>query len=419
MKNIPNRVFLCADIGTSALKAAFINRGGAADSPAGKLAAFRREAYHDTGMPAKSAGVWEDAFYRAVKNLYLQTPDARVEAVCVSGNGPSVVPISAEGELPVLHWFSPRIAAPQEAGNRKHNSFFLPSIAYFHQNSPELYKKTKLFLSCQEWLSTKLGAEPVSVLPSLLYRPYYYDEEQCAAFSIDWRKFPPFAPLGSIIGRVSTGAARKSGLTAGAPIVAGGADFIMALLGSGTISPGLVCDRAGSSEGINVCVKTPPPPSTAAAQSLRVLPHAIEGLWNVSVVLPESGSLFDRYRIENHQQNLSYEETLQSMVGTAENGALILHPVLRKILDGVLRALEKLRAAGYDTKEMRHSGGQAKSLLWNQIKARACGCRLLIPEITDTELAGNAAAIMLALDESSDIAAACEEIVEIKEVIGA
>jgi xylulokinase len=170
----------------------------------------------------------------------------------------------------------------------------------------------------------------------------------------------------------------------------------MALLGSGATKPGLVCDRAGSSEGINVCASEPPSEAVSAAYSLRVLPHAVEGLWNISIVLPESGSLIDRYRLENGEQNIPYEETLKGMISWADE-RLTLHPILRKITDQVRGALETLCKAGYPVYEMRHSGGQAKSLLWNKLKAEICGCKLLVPEIPDTELAGDAAAAMLAL----------------------
>ncbi|MDR2795467.1 MAG: sugar kinase [Spirochaetaceae bacterium] len=399
---------LCADIGTTSLKAALIDISAAGGK---RLLAFARETYSASGGAAENAELWEAAFYRAVKILRALSPAAGVEAVCLSGNGPTLVPLEGNAlsgrALPPLHWFSPGLAAP----DGRVDSFFLPHAAYFRQNEPENYAKTSLFLSCQEWLSARLGAEPVTVLPTPYYRPYYYDEDQFAVFSLDGHKFPPFAPLGAPIGHVSSEAAHRSGLTAGLPIVSGGPDFIMALLGSGAVEPGLVCDRAGSSEGINVCAKEPPPAGVAAAHSVRVLPHAVEGLWNVSVVLPESGSIFDRYRLETGQQDIPYEETLKNMVRAAAGEGAPLHPVLRRIADGVLRALETLSKAGYPAREMRHSGGQAKSPLWNRLKADVCGCTLLVPEVVDTELAGNAAAAMFALGYSPSVATACKRIV--------
>jgi sugar (pentulose or hexulose) kinase len=329
-----------------------------------------------------------------------------VDAVCLSGNGPTLVPVEglADGggeALPPLHWFSPlrggRVADGGAGGGRGpgEKSLFLPYAARFRDASPDLYSKTALFLPCSDWLSARLGAEPVSALPTALYQPYYYDDAQCADRGLDRRKFPPFALLGTRIGKVSAEAARRSGcLATGVPIAAGGPDFITAIFGSGAVSPGLVCDRAGSSEGINVCATEPPSPELASANGLRVLPHAVEGLWNVSAMLPQSGSLIDRYRDEAGQRDIPYEETLRLLGAGGGRG---LHPVLRQVADGVAGALARLEAAGYPAPELRHSGGQAKSPLWNRLKARACARVLLIPRIRDTELAGCAASALAAL----------------------
>ena len=409
-KTLKKNAILCAAIGTTSLKAALIDICAAGGK---RLLGFSRETYQANGGAAGSPELWEAAFYRAVKVLAGLESEARINAVCISGNGPTLVPIEGDAltgrALPPLHWFSPRLAAPDGGGCAA--SFFLPLAAWFRRNEPENYAKTDIFLSCQEWLSARLGAAPITVLPTQCYRPYYYDDDQFAAFALDGRKFPPFALLGSLTGHVSSEAARLCGLEAGLPIVGGGPDFIMALLGSGAVDPGLVCDRAGSSEGINVCAKAPPPAGVAATHSLRVLPHAIEGLWNVSVVLPDSGSIFDRYRLESGQQDVPYEKMLKSMAGDGRP----LHPVLQRIADGTKRALETLRLAGYPVSQMRHSGGQAKSPLWNRLKAEICGCRLLVPEIVDTELAGNTAAAMFALGKAPSVADACRKIVVINE----
>jgi xylulokinase len=323
------------------------------------------------------------------------------------------VPVSKDGEsLPPLYWFSPR----QAAGND--HSFFLPYAAFFRENKPELFKKTKMFLSSQEWLSWRLGSDPVTVLPNSSYQPYYWDDRQLASYGFSPPQCPPFAALGSITGRLGDCAARRASMTAGLPIVSGGPDFIMALLGSGAIREGLVCDRAGSSEGINVCVGEKPSITAASGEKLplRVLPHAVEGLWNVGAVLSESGIIFDRYRMENGLEDESYDKTLMDLLGGKEfDAAAPLHPVLQSISEGLKSALGALSQAGFPVSEMRHAGGQAKSRLWNGIKAKLTGRDILVPAIADAELAGDAAAAMLALGGVSTISEACEKIVAIKE----
>jgi sugar (pentulose or hexulose) kinase len=398
------RFILSVDIGTSSLKAAFID--SAADAAVPRLAAFVREPYHvlpshggaERARPPKlPCAEWEDALRRAAAALIAAQPDARVEAVTVSGNGPTLIPVQEDGSaLLPLHWFGNTARMPPT------RSLFLPHVLWFKEHSPQLYAKTALFFSCQEWLAYRLGARPVTALASPDYEPFYWSAEECGAFGIDATRFPPFTALASVIGHLSAAAAAALGLSPGIPIVSGGPDFIMALLGSGAVSPGIVCDRAGSSEGINVCITREEKDALqekvrkgSAPPPIRLLPHAIEGLWNASVVLPESGSIFERWREENGRKTDSYDALLNELIAYPERGEA--HPVLLKIASQVKTACDTLEAFGLPVREMRISGGQAKNDLWNTLKAYICGRALLAPEILDAELAGNAAAAMSAL----------------------
>ena len=386
-------IVLCADIGTSALKAAFIDISECcAERP--RLAAFIREEYTYTdGVPQKFPSVqWEDAFRRALAALYRQQPDVKCEAICISGNGPTLVPMTKDGSfLPPLHWF----------GHTRHkkpvSSFFLPHVLAFKEHYREYYENTSVLFSCQEWLSYRLGAEPVTVLPTSEYTPFYWDDAQCAELEIDIKLFPRFAYLGEIIGVVSTSAAKNFKLCAGTPIIAGGPDFIMALHGSGAVLPGLVCDRAGSSEGINICLEHKPALNDSR---FRILPHAVAGYWNISVVLPESGILFERWRTENGYSTIEYDKLFEQIINNACTEA---PPVLYTIAAQVKDAIDTLGAAGFPVSEMRLSGGQAKNPRWNALKAKLTGCTLLALEIPDAELSGDAAAAMTALGRAATI----------------
>jgi xylulokinase len=412
------KIVLSADIGTSSLKAGFIDIG-AASTGRPRLLAFIREPYPAEISPELVEGrhlklpcaEWENAFRRAIVALFKKLPRAHIEAICISGNGPTLVPVQKNGTAALpLYWFG---KTETQEGMK---SFFLPHVLWFMRKYPEQYEQTATFYSCQEWLAFRLGAEPLTVLPTPVYKPYYWDAAQCAAAGIDINKFPPFTALASSIGRVSREAERLFGLKPGIPIVAGGPDFIMALLGTATVSPGMVCDRAGSSEGINVCLASSGGGEVAGKKpQLRLLPHPIDGLWNVSVVLPESGSIFERWRDDNGFTNKNYDELLSELIPNGGNHHLKVHPVLLQIAGQVKEAVETLRGSGFPIEEMRLSGGQAKSPRWNKLKAEISRTTLYAPEILDGELAGNAAAAMLALGEAANLTAACDNLVVIKE----
>lgn len=467
-------VHLCADIGTSSLKAALVDGDGS-------LLAFAREAYpgEDVASHSVGAGHWEGAFGRACAGLVRSAREdgVSIASVCISGNGPTLVPVGPDGAaLDLLAWYDGRtvpgpesdVAAgdvpgtgqpdagagqgPADLGRSTRpprlDSFFLSRIAWLRAERPDLFERTKLFLSSQEYLSWKLGADPVTVLPSEGYRPYYWDAAQLGAWRLDGSLLPPFVGLGERLGTVSADAAARFGVPAGTPIVSGGPDFLMALAGTGTLSPGAVCDRAGTSEGVNVCSERP-----SSAQELRTLPQLREGLWNVAVMLPTTGRLFEWFRVITGQTDRDYRCMLEEIASAAPrpftgakgHGGGFFFPDLRSVgaLDAasafistagltsraelgravveaigfmVRGAVETLEARGYRVEGMRLSGGQAKNELWNRLKADITGRYLAVPEIADGELAGDACASLICLGEADGFEEAASRIVRIDRV---
>jgi xylulokinase len=72
--------------------------------------------------------------------------------------------------------------------------------------------------------------------------------------------------------------------------------------------------------------------------------------------------------------------------------------VLCAIGFSVRSALGTLADLGLPVNMMRVSGGQSKNERWNQLKADIIGVSLMVPEISDGELAGNAVLAALALN---------------------
>ncbi|MFA6504480.1 MAG: FGGY-family carbohydrate kinase [Treponemataceae bacterium] len=455
-----DRVILCADIGTSSLKAAFVDYEG-------KLRGFVRETYPAERVVAgkTTSTDWENAFKRAISVLLSATSDNRIEigAICVSGNGPTLVPVDVDGQaLAPLHWHDGRIVKPADPGLR---SFFLPRAAWLRDHEGAAYERTRLFLSCQEWLSARLGAEAVGVLSSSAYRPYFWDDAQIRAFGLEPEKFPPLVLMGERIGAVSKTAEATFGIPSGTPIVAAGTDYFMALVGVGVIENGMVCDRAGTSEGINVCADKP-----AKGTELLTLPQLRPQLWHVSASLPTTGRLFEWFRTITGQTGRNYQEMLeeieaassrtfarpvygatepQSCLDTANDrkpacggfffpdvraagnlsassafistaGLTTRAELGRAVVEAigymVRGAIDKLEKHGYRVESMRLSGGQAKNAAWNRLKADITGRYLAIPEIEDGELTGNLCASLYALGESRSVEDAVSRTVRIARV---
>ncbi|MDR0448758.1 MAG: sugar kinase [Treponema sp.] len=378
------RLFFCADLGTSSLKAALIDNSG-------YLHGFVRIPFGNR----ESTSIWLDAFYKAAEQLsfVLEKESGSyypLSAIIISGSGPSLVPVIGNGpetaeSLRPLYWYDP--AVPIEGG---FSSVFLPKVKNFcTAKECKITNRITYFISPQEWLSWKLGADPVTVLPHDGYVPYYWDDDQCSRLGIkkDW--FPPFVTMGTVIGELKDRTLTKDDPAAklfftGIPIMAGASDFIMSLIGTGTLEPGKACDRTGSSEGINLCV---PPGHKSSAEGLRFLPHAISGLWNLGAVIPKSGILFDEYRSASGQEEKPYRKLIREIFADPSHPGKI---VLETIGRAFVQALEDVEGSGHIINELTLSGGQCTDPLWNQYKADISGRVLLIPEIVHAELAGNA-----------------------------
>ncbi len=461
---------LCADIGTSSLKAALVGYDGEAF-------AYVREPYPADRVLNGSvlASDWANAFQKAAITLAERAKHSglRLSALCLSGNGPTLIPVFSDGsDGEPLHWHDGGIEPPKKAAKGKTPSLFLPKAAWYKRNQKSAYDRIRFFLSSHEWLAYRLGAAPRAILPNQDYAPYYWDKNQLAAFDIDEALFPPFAITGEIIGELSAEAARSAGLPPKLPIIAGGPDFAMALIGTATLREGAVCDRAGTSEGINVCARSP-----SRSTKLRSLPHPSPGFWNIAALLPITGRLFEWYRTITGQAERDYDAIMDEIAlskidypstqafsgedevkidadvagvkrqakkacpaatgyffpdfnaigGLGASGAFLAtagftsraefgRATVEAIGFMVRAAVEELERHGYRVEGMRLSGGQAKNTAWNHLKADITGRCLLVPRIADGELSGNAAAALLSLGEADSLEEAADRVVHIETV---
>ena len=423
-------MILAVDLGTGSLKAGLITHDG-------RLKARTRVSYpnppglgHDEFNPLE----WELAFLEALKHL----PAASVSCVALSGNGPTLVPCDAQGTplAPAHLWLHSR-SRPLEGCP----SYYLPKADLLRHSNPDVWERTRLLLSCPEWLQFRLTGRPLMTVPHEGFRPYVWDASQIRAYGLDAKLFPGIVVMGEPAGTVTESSPAAAYVPAGTPVAAVGSDFMAALLGSGAYTPGTVCDRAGSSEGINYCSNSP-----SAHPELRDLPHVVDGLWNSAAILSSTGTVFEWYRRLTGQEQRSYSDMLADVEavppgaqaplffpgprggslwefgngsfhklapchGRAEMG----RAVMEAIGFAVRRGIEFLEDTGRPVESMRVTGGQARGAVWNQMKADITGKTLLIPEVEDAELIGGAACALTALGRAETPLLAADSLVRIKQ----
>lgn len=376
---------LAVDIGTSSLKAALIDaRGTVVRSSRCRFPKSRR-------VPSD----WVNAFYEAVADL---SPGAGLAAVAISGNGPTLVGVPHKGEAHTLLLWNDPIPADGTAASGAHPvsgsnhpaapraspSIFIPRIRAFRRLFPDEFQEARWLVSGPEYLILVLTGEAVTILPERRYAGAYWTDEALTAADIDPGILPPFAASGAVVGACSIRGMHDI------PVIAGGPDFFVALAGTGAIEPGVACDRAGTSEGLNLCTSEP-----VSHPAIRTLPSLLGEYWNASYLLPETGARFNAWRRESGQLRLSYPEIMAGILSSplVTPPGQRPHPgreIVEEIGFSVRRGMEIIREATGFAGEYRLTGGQARNDIWNQMKADITGTTLALTATADGELMGDA-----------------------------
>ena len=421
-----SRTLLCVDIGTSSMKAGLLDASG-------HQLAFARAPFvtGSAELADWSANRWREAFALVCAEL---RPRA-LDAIVISGHGPSVTAVDASGDplAPTSLWLDPR-----ETRKPGIDSYFLPRMRWLLESYPEITDSgLAWFLGCPEWLSYHLTGEAWSFTPNESFLPYIYDAESASAYDIPTEFLPPFLYPGHLAGVVREEIAEGLGLSAGTPVFAGGPDYLMSIVGTDAMEPGRICDRAGTSEGINYCS-----PQSVSDPGLRSLPHIRDGHFSVAAILASTGRLFEWYRGISGQAGIDYETMIERTdnrrrwdrrpwffpslqdgpisefsagmfvgLGADDSAADMGRAVLNSIGFAVKEALDRFADHGLLVEELRICGGQAKNNAWSRMKADICGVPLLVPEVADAELVGNCCAGLVGLGEARTLEEAAERAV--------
>ncbi|MCM1320478.1 MAG: FGGY-family carbohydrate kinase [Bacteroides sp.] len=358
-----NPIVLCIDIGTSFLKAALI-RGN------GNVLAFSKTRINT----ALGLSMWYEALKESCGNLFCEPAD--IAAVSISGNGPTLITNSA------VHFWNEPLSVSYEG-----KSLFLPRLLQIKQHAAAEWDASRYIFSGQDFLIFQLTNTAATVLPEKRYVPYYWTEADCALYGIPKDKLPPFADAGEIIGYATKTAAADLHLPEHKkiPVFSAGPDFAAALIGTDTLHPGASYDRAGTSEGINLCTSLP-----IHEDGIRTLPSLCGNCFNASVIIPDTGLSFQRYKQHSKYADVSDSECVHALLAHPERDDI---RILYRIAFKIKQAVEALQTAAekYGTPKittLRAAGGQAKNREWLQMKCDILNIPIEIPECIDAELLG-------------------------------
>ena len=360
-----NSLVLAIDIGTTSLKAAFV-------SASGEVFSFKRIEYWVADATREFASQTSQrgdncsqdrnraaSWVAALRGLFPSQFAGRCVAVSVSGNGPTIV--AADGTT--LMW-SQDCSQAQDAGEENCSQAQEGAAS---DNAAQIDCKPKTAAACGQSLFSKIDIPDAQ---KKIYAPRLAAFKEL--FPAVWEQSPRLYSSSAWLCDWIQKNAAALGLDAGVPVYDAGPDFIAALVGTATLFPGRLCDRAGSSEGLNLCS-----PKFFESPGLRTMPSPAKGFWNVSCLIPDPGSSQEE-KVQNFQKAFNALKAAAAANGVPFGGRVVV------------------------------TGGQARDKDLLKAKERVSGATITTTQISDAELLGDAATAFFRLGIYSSLEeAAC------------
>ncbi|MDY0287250.1 MAG: FGGY-family carbohydrate kinase [Sphaerochaeta sp.] len=416
-------MILTIDLGTTTLKAALFSEEGVPSAV--RHAPIGRSSEEHELDPI----LWSRALKALCDGLGSLSS---VKAVVISGNGPTLVPVlgEPEGKDGLLQartalartWLDRRPVQESSEissalGSFVDSGFFLPKALYLYRNERQTYERSLWLLSSHEYLDYLLTGVAKAVIHSDDSQKWYWSDDLVTSLGLDKEKFPPLCNPGDLIGPITPLASKTLGIPRGIPLFAGAPDFFVSILGTGTVEVGQVCNRAGTSEGINLCTHKP-----LGDPRLMTYRHPIAPLYNVSGIISTTGKAIEWAKNLVGLTDASFADLYAEMARAEPgSGGVVFLPylsgerapiwdpdaralfsglslatgkgeLLRSVAEGTCFAMRDvitvMEELGATVGQLRITGGPSESPFLNQLKADITGREVLVPAMQDAELMG-------------------------------
>jgi xylulokinase len=409
------------DLGTGGTKAGLFDTEG-------NLLRLARQGYRapsdgEPGAAEQAPQAWLEAVCATSRQVVAGISPGDLAAVCVVGQGPTLVMVDEAGQplCDAILWSDSRPAALQQdlsarLGAPASPFAYTPQAMWLKQAHGRAYTRARWFLTAWDFVAFHLSGRAVSSCLAS-FEPFPAPER--AASGIPEGLFPPTVAAGQVIAPLTHESARRTGLPAGLPVVAGTHDGLATLVGAGVVEMGRAADVDGTSGGLALCWNQPIDRlGVSSAAWLR------PGQYIVGGAMAALGRALDWWREVVAGPGTDYdtliEEGLNAPPGAdgliflpylagerspiwdpqarglffgltqAHTRAHLTRAVLESVPFALRHLLERLIACGARVDEMRVCGGQARSMGWNQIKADVLGVPVVVPRVTEATVLGAA-----------------------------
>ncbi len=426
------------DIGTSACKAAvFDPDGNVKASGTGDYPVF----YPHPGWAEQNPEDWYRGVCMALKKIW-DSGAVRPEEIAgigIDGQGWSAIALDREGKClantpiwmdtraqEICDRLNSRIGEERIfnlAGNPLQPSYTTPKVLWYREMLPEVFEKTEKILHANGYIGYRLtGSITEDICDAYGWhcfnmRTGKWDTGMAREMGIPVKFLPEILNCDQVIGRVTSWAAKETGLPEGIPVVAGGLDAACGTLGAGVIHQGETQEQGGQAGGMSICLQ-----DYKADPRLILSFHVVPGTWLLQGGTTGGGGVMRWFEKEfAGEERLSQDKTGKSSLVQLNELAEKVNPgcdglvflpymngerspiwnpyakgvfygldfsktkghMVRACMEGVAFALKHnldvAEAAGAKADVLRSMGGSANSLLWTQIKSDVTGKPIEVP----------------------------------------
>ncbi|MBO9608491.1 MAG: gluconate kinase [Paenibacillaceae bacterium] len=389
------------------------------------------------------------------------------QVLCVSFSSAmhSLIAVDADGEplTPCITWADNRSAAYADLVNRERNgrAIYMATGTPIHPMSPLLklmwmkeydpatFLAAYKFIGIKEFVFAKLFGEYAidyslaSCTGLFNLQALDWDANALALAGIDAERLSRPVPTTHRMAGLRPDLAAAMGLAADTPFVLGASDGVLASLGSGAFEPGVFAVSIGTSGAVRGVVDKP-----LTDPQGRLFCYALtDKFWVIGGAINNGGIMFRWVRDQlatleaDEARRLGvdpYDHLAQIAAGVdAGSNGLIFMPLLagerapywnanargvffglslvhekrhmiRAVLEGVVYRIHSVAAAlaelSGSAREIRASGGFARSVLWRQMMADVTGTPVTVPDAIESSGLGAAQIGLLAMGEIADFA---------------
>ena len=453
--------YLGIDVGTSGTKALIMNARGRV------LATATGSHTVSSPKPAWSEQNPRQWWAATVQAVRAAIADAKIDGAQIAGIGLSgqmhgLVCLDDSGKplRPAIIWNDQRTAEQADeierkaggkaalvrlVGNVAMTSFTLTKLLWVRRYEPKVYEKISRILLPKDYIRLRLTGEyagDVSDMSGTLMldqRKRDWSAKMLKLFAIDRKILPPVYESHEVTGLLTRASANRLGLASGTPVVAGAGDQPAGAVGCGVVKAGLVSAAMGTS---GVVLTHSPKYITDPAGGVQTFCSAVAGEYCMfGCILSAGGSaqwladtLGDSYKSLDRQaakaeagcgglfflpyltgERTPHADPLARGGWIGLTARTTRSELIRSVMEGATFAMNDaltiLRNRGIRPRQIRLSGGGARSALWRQVQADIYGSTCVMVRTEEGPAYGAAILAAVGVGRYTSVRQACEAIV--------